>query len=472
MRYCILLMLCLCYCFRSSAQEKKDFFSWSEKKQAKFITGVNDKFQKLNKSIGNNAKKSLDKLERKEARIYRKLAKKDSAKANEMLAASKAKYAELREKLNGDSKRQLKEYFPAYDSLKTGIAFLDQGITGNSPLKEKILQSSTSLNQFGNSMQVANEIKKQLKERKQLLSKQLEQYGLSHQLNNFNKEVFYYQQQLNEYKSLLKDPKKIKQKALAALNNSSAFKEFMKKNSMIAQLFKLPDNYYSTENLATLQTNASVQASLTQRLAGAGADPQQYVNQQINQAQNEMNKLKSKLNKIGSGSSGDIDMPNSFKPNTQKTKSFFQRLEYGSNIQTQKVNSYFPVTTDVALSVGYKMNDKSVIGIGASYRLGLGSGIEHIKFSHEGVGLRSFVDFRLKAGIWATGGYEQNYMQRFQDFRVIRDINLWRQSALLGLTKKLRVKGKASKIQLMYDFFYNRHNVMTQPLIFRVGYNL
>ena len=74
-----------------------------------------------------------------------------------------------------------------------------------------------------------------------------------------------------------------------------------------------------------------------------------------------------------------------FKPNSQKTKSFFERLEFGTNFQTQKASSYFPVTTDFGLSLGYKLNDKSIVGIGLSYKLGWGENWRNIHLSNQGI---------------------------------------------------------------------------------------
>jgi hypothetical protein len=464
-------LVCLGFTLSSLAQEEKDFFSLSEKKQQKFLASVSNKFQRLDEQITERTNKTLDKLQKQEEKLYKKLAKKDSTQAKKMLEESRAKYASLREKLHGESKKQLKEYLPFLDSVKTGFSFLDKAMAADHPLKDKLKQSSGYANQFAGKMQIVNEIKSQLKERKKLLSQQLEQFGLLKEMKKLNKEMFYYQEQLKEYKALLSEKSKIEKKALSLLHNSSAFQAFMKKNSMLAQLFKLPDDYGSPASLAGLQTQASVQSILTQRFAGAGQSPQEYMQQQMNQAQSQLNKLQNKLKKIGGGSSSDLDMPDNFKPNTQKTKSFLKRLEYGTDFQTQKVNSYFPTTTDIALTLGYKLNDKGVIGIGASYKAGLGS-IQHIKFTHEGVGLRGYVDYKLKGSFWITGGYEQNYLQRFNDFRSISDINVWRQSALLGLTKKIKVGKKTSKVQLLYDFYYQKQNIRTQPLVFRVGYNL
>jgi hypothetical protein len=65
-------------------------------------------------------------------------------------------------------------------------------------------------------------------------------------------------------------------------------------------------------------------------------------------------------------------------------------------MQTQKATNYFPVTSDLGLSLGYKLNDKSVIGFGASYKVGMGRAWNHISITSEGAGLRSFVDWKIK----------------------------------------------------------------------------
>jgi hypothetical protein len=195
------------------------------------------------------------------------------------------------------------------------------------------------------------------------------------------------------------------------------------------------------------------------------------VQQNIQAAQTQLSALKDKISKLGGGSGSDADLPD-FKPNQQKTKSFLKRLEYGTNIQTQKSGTYFPTTTDLALSVGYKLNDKSTIGIGASYKLGLGQDIRHIAISHQGMGLRSFADFKLKGNIWISGGGELNYLAAFRNFHILDDFSPWQKSALLGLTKKYKA-GKKLKgnMQLLYDFLWQQQVPRAQPVVFRVGYS-
>lgn len=295
----------------------------------------------------------------------------------------------------------------------------------------------------------ANEIKQIIKERRQQLKEQLEKVGLSKQLKKMNKQVYYYQQQLTEYKSMLKDRKKIEQKAMAELQKLPAFTAFMKKNSQLASLFRLPDSYGTAESLAGLQTRASVQNQIMTRFA-SNVNPQQYIGQQMQTAKAELNKIKDKLNKLGGGSS-DVEMPD-FKPNTQKTKSFLKRIEYGANVQSQKTNSFLPVTSDMVLTGGYKLNDKIVTGIGVSYKLGWGSGINHIKLTNEGVGLRSYADMKLKGSFWISGGYEQNYQKAFGSIVQLKNLDAWQTSGLIGLSKKYKIGKKTNNLQLLWDF--------------------
>lgn len=87
----------------------------------------------------------------------------------------------------------------------------------------------------------------------------------------------------------------------------------------------------------------------------------------MSQAQGQMSAIQAKLNQPGGQSAADMDLPPDFQPNTQKTKTFLKRLEYGANIQFAQGNAYFPSTTNIGLTLGYKINDKSTIGTGLSY---------------------------------------------------------------------------------------------------------
>jgi hypothetical protein len=291
----------------------------------------------------------------------------------------------------------------------------------------------------------------------------------------FNKEAYYYGQQLREYKDMLKDPDKMVQKGLTLLNKLPAFKQFMAQHSELASLFRLPDNYGTPQSLAGLQTRAQVQQQIQTQLASAGPNAQQYLQQNLQAAQAQLNQLKDKVSKLGGGGS-DMDMPD-FKPNNQKTKTFWQRLEYGTNFQSAKSNYFFPTTTDLGLSVGYKINDKSTIGVGASYKMGWGKDIRNISLSTQGMGLRSFLDMKIKGSFYASGGFEYNYQPGVppaDNNGTVIEANDWYKSGLVGLSKVISIKSKffkKTKMQLFWDFLSYQQTPRTQPVKFRVGYN-
>jgi hypothetical protein len=143
-------------------------------------------------------------------------------------------------------------------------------------------------------------------------------------------------------------------------------------------------------------------------------------------------------------------------------------------MQTQSSNYYYPTTTDLGLSLGYRLTDASTVGIGVSVKIGLGSDISHINVAGAGAGLRSFLDIRLKGSFFVSGGMEYNYQQPYHSLTQLRSLNDWQQSGLIGLSKILSVKSKTfkkTKVQLLWDFLSYEQVPQTQPVKFRVGYN-
>jgi hypothetical protein len=161
-----------------------------------------------------------------------------------------------------------------------------------------------------------------------------------------------------------------------------------------------------------------------------------------------------------------------FKPNEMKSKSFLQRLEFGGNMQFARSSQYYPTTSDIAGQVAYKFHKNGSAGLGAAYKLGLGTGFNNIRFSHQGMGLRSFLDWKLKGTFYINGGFEENYNAAFTNTDQLRNIDNWQGSALIGVSKKYKVSSKLKgNIILLYDFLYNQHIPRTDPIKLRLGYN-
>lgn len=436
-------------------------------------------FSRIENKLVAYSERAIAKIKGQESRLLDKLKAKDSFNTKLLFGDQTKQYDRLLQQLKGagsvldKGKMNAQEYIPGLDSLQTSFAFLEKsglGLPGVS-LEQlaSIKAASGQLKKLQADFAAAANIKAFLKTREASLQAELQKFGLSKELKQFNKQAFYYQQQISGIKEMVNDQAKAEKKLLGLLREQPTFKDFMAKNSQLAQLFQLPGSSNEEPGLPDgLQTRLGLEQSLAGKSA-ASVNPQAMIQGEVQKAQAELTKLKDKVNQLGGSGSSDLILP-SFTPNQQKTKSFWKRLEYGLNIQSVKSSRLLPATSDLALTVGYKLSDKSVVGIGAGYKLGWGKGIRDMRLSSEGVSLRSFVDLRLKGSFWITGGYEMNYLQGFTRIDQLKDQTAWQQSGLLGITKKYRLGKKRGNLQLLWDFLSYSQVPVGVPLKFRVGY--
>jgi hypothetical protein len=447
-----------------------------------YLDQVSNKISSADKKISRQTVKALRKFEKLEARLRKKIPAKDAATAKDAFDYSAQKIQELTTEFNNMPYKAITkltgEYNAYIDTLKTSFKFLQQKgekiINQSKKVTDKLSNASSKLNVLEGKMLKAEEIKKYLKERKQQLRQQFEQLGIAKELKKMDKLTFYYNEYLKEYKGILKDRKRLEKKAMALLYSTPLFKNFAEKNSLLASLFRLPGTAAPVPNLgntalAGIQTRASVQQIMQGNIAAGGPNAVTQVRQQIEAGQAALGKLKDKIASYGSA---DAEIP-SFKPNTEKTKGLLKRLEYGANIQFGRASNFLPNGSDVALFLGYKLHTNGAAGVSVAYKLGLGTGWNNIQLTSEGIGIRSYIDWRLKGKVYISGGYEQNYNNRFKNIEQLKTYSTWQSSGLIGLSKKLQIKGnKSVKTCVLFDILYNRHVPVTQPFIFRTAFNL
>lgn len=479
MKLCHWALLCLSLCLiltvPTQAQENRSLADRVLAFPDKLAAGITKKAEATEEKLLQQTEKYLAKLKKQEAKLKKQLAKTDSLKAKELFGDADQFYSKLEEKVKS-KEAALDKFNNVYsghlDSLTTAFKFFEEnklfaqtaGVTDK--YKEVFAQCQSLQKTFNNT----EEIKKYLQQRQQFLKQQLANTPLAKQFRKYQEQVYYYKAQVDEYKQLFEQPDKLTAKVLGLLQDVPAFRNFFNKFSDLAGIFNLPGNDpLGSISLTGLQTRAGLQQEMMQRL-GAGPNMQQVLSQGVADAQSQLNQLKEKLRQIGS-EGGDMDMPD-FKPNQQKTKSLLQRIELGTNMQTVKKTSFFPSTTDFALTAAYRINDKSIAGVGMSYKMGWGQDIRHIALSHQGMGMRSFVDIKIKGGFWISGGGELNYKAQFRDFSILNDYSPWQKSFLLGLSKKYKAGKKLNgNFQLLYDFLWQQQVPRTQPVVWRLGYN-
>jgi len=469
------LSLFLFIALRTSAQ---DTLIISDKLSTKYLGAISKKANELENKLDRKSQSALTNFKKHELKLLQKVKRIDSLAAKNIFSNTTERHKQLEEKLR--SSNSLSQYIPRLDTISTSLKFLQQNaecVKHVKDAKEKLADASKKLSDFKDKLKNAEDIKQFLRERRQYLKEQLEKFGFTKELKKINKEVYYYSEQIKEYKELFKDPAKAERKAIELLSKTKLFQDFMRKNSLLASLFRMPGDPNDPAfraNLAGLQTRAQVSSLIQNQLAAGGTGSQQAFQQNIQQARTQLQQVKEKINNWGGGSSDDI-MPEGFKPNDQKTKSLWKRIELGTNIQSQRATNFYPITTDIGISVGYKLNDKSIFGFGGSYKLGWGKGWNNIHITHQGIGLRSFVDLKLKGSIWISGGYEQNYKTEIRNIDQLKDRSAWQQSGLLGISKTLPEKSKffkSTKTQLLWDFLSYRQVPRSQAILFRLGYNI
>jgi hypothetical protein len=449
---------------------------------SRLLGRIQSKAAKLNSQLTDQTERYLQKMARREAALQKKIARVDSAGAQRLFSGSAQQYAALQQQMRvdtGGKDHSFSGTYPAYlDSLQGSAKFLQQnpqlvGSGGQAPLQG----AATQLQTLQGKMMDADAAQAFVQQRKHLLAQYLAQHSnlqgvLGSSYAGMNQQAYYYSQQLRQYKEMWTDPDALEQKALALLNRLPAFQTFMKNNSMLGGLFNVPGSYGSSQALSGLQTKDQIAQLVQGQVSSGGAGGDAALQGSLQSAESQLDGYKSRLSQLGAGN-GNMDVPD-FKPNDQKTKTFWKRLQYGTDFQTTRNNYMFPMTTDFGLSIAYKLGRGNLVGVGASYKLGWGNGIQHIAFSNQGVGLRSFVQIKIKGSFSATGGFEYNYNTPFTAYQQLKVIQDWTRSGLVGVTKTLAVKNRVFKnttLSLLWDFLSYQQVPKTPPFLFRIGYN-
>ena len=437
-------------------------FGLFQKKAAQAEAGLNKKTDRY-----------LARLQRREEKLRRKLWKKDSVAAKALFPDVAGTYGKLK-----SSAASLDKYGANYsghlDSLATSLKFLQKGNLSTNPELKKTLDQYASLQK---QLNASEQIKKQLAQREQMLKEQFGRLGMVKELRHYQKELYYYRAQVQSYKQAFEDPSKLEAKLLEVLSKLPQFKSFFRNNSLLGSLFSIPgsgDPGMATASLAGLQTRAMISQSLADRY-GSSSQVTDQLRGNLQAAQGQLSALKAKMSSLTQGSYGNTasgDIP-SFKPNSQKTKPFLQRLEWGANMQSQKARYFFPVTSDIGLALGYKINDGFSAGIGLSYKVGWGRNWGNINVTHQGIGLRSYVDYKIKGALYLSGGYEINYRSAFKTIDQLKDYSAWQRSGLVGVSKKYTVSKKLKgSMKLLWDFLSYSQVPATQAILFRIEYSL
>ncbi len=453
---------------------KEDVFIYQ-----KYTRAIDSKSEDIDVKLTKQTNKIIKKFQKQEAKIKKLLSSKDSLSSKDLFYDNEQYLEKLQNEFNGlfdDGINNVRNEYNAYlDTLNLSLKFLQtkgvQIANETGKISNKLNSITSRVNILDKRFAKADEIKKYLRDRTYMLKQHLDKYQLSNKITSIRKEIYYYDAYIKEYKEIFNHPEKIEQKIISLLHKIPIFQKFVQKNSMLASLFNLPgggNDVNIAVNIEGLQTRASVQKLIQATVTTAGPNGLQAIQGQVQQAKNALDKIKDKIAKYGAE---DVDIPD-MKINEQKTKNFLRRIEIGTNMQFAQSSNFYPASADLGLSLGYKFNSQGSLGVGLSCKIGLGTGFNNIRLTSEGVGLRSYIDWKLKGKFYISGGYEKNYKNRFNSIQELKNYSAWQESGLIGVSRQITMGRKKGKIQLWYDFLCYSHLPVTQPLIYRISYNI
>lgn len=442
----------------------------------KLLTALDGNATKMQQKLTTSTQKFLRRIARREKKMWEKLYKTDTAKGQHMAVFTDSTYAAFNKKMQAGGDNAINPFSNVYssklDSLKTAVTFLEQnGATEKSVAAQQQCQALLAkYNSLQDKFNQTETINQYLTERKEAFNQYLSNAESMIAYKKLQQDIYYYRKQITQYKEVWEDPSKMERQLTELLGKIPQFRQFFDRYSDLGAVFQLPGNSTAQAPANGMQTRAVIDQFIQQN-RGTSQNIQSQLQTSLPDPRDQLQAMKDRLTSLGQ--SKGAEPQTDFKPNQQRTKSFLRRLEYGTSIQSVKSNYFFPATTDIGLSVGYKLNDKGVIGVGGSGKLGWGKNIQHIAVTGEGMSLRSFLDVKLKGSFWLSGGWEYNYQQPFTTDQDLKDVNNWKNSGLLGLTKTLALRSKGFKkyrIQILYDFLHQQ-TPYTAPVKCRVGYS-
>jgi hypothetical protein len=294
--------------------------------------------------------------------------------------------------------------------------------------------------------------------------------------NEWRAEVNICKLQFFNWKEALQDSKKMEREVLALLNKLPAFRDFMSRNSELARLFGPvggAGNAPAGQALPGLQSIQSISQELQLRFGSEMVQGGSLLQQQLQAGMDQLGQtqasdisgiipgmnlpVESNSSLIGEAGGGVVS-PAQKEATELKAKPFGKRFEFGWNLQSAMRLQNFPAVRDMGLNLGYKLNPRSVIGVGVAYKFALGESWKNIEWTHEGVGLRSYLDWRLTEaggrifkGLWLTGGFEMNYWSRIAGNVQWKEL-AWRPAGIIGLTKAIPGKKQNGKFQVLFNY--------------------
>lgn len=181
-------------------------------------------------------------------------------------------------------------------------------------------------------------------------------------------------------------------------------------------------------------------------------------------ATDEVAELKEKFSEVT-----DLnDLSSAKKNNSLKGKPAKNRIVYGSTFQIHIVGK---TKIDLSPELGYRLNSRSEVGIGGTYRLFGNIDDPSLTINKPVVmGYRGYFERKLINNLYVHGEFESLKSMRHKTGEE-REV-LWYNSFLAGLERRFDMSGRLQgQAQVLYNFNSRNNPLYGSPWVFRVGFS-
>jgi hypothetical protein len=451
----------------------------------------------------------LRRLKRKEAKLMKKLAAKDSVlfQRYQELPLTYDSIATLSKDTVAQQKKTGRRN-ATIDSLKGIQQFIQKqssklNATGN--LAGTNLPGgdhASKLNELQSRLNAEQQVKDLIQQRSNALEQLTGRKNIAG-LKSIQKDVYYAREKMKAWKELADDPDEAEEKAMEYLQGVEGFDSYINTNK---SAFGGLGNNASASDLQNMgyQTKGQVNKMLQEKFGNNLQAVQQSMGEQVQQFSEKLNGVTDKVKeaknavteakqrvaeaKAAKDKLKHIEKP-TFTKNPERGKPFWQRLETQYNFQTTRAipDGLRPAMVELGASVAFKHTPKLSYGIGLAASAGLGQDWQHIRLSYEGLSARVYADWLLLYGFSAQAGYERifrpgnrlylqentptNNPQPQRDDNALKQaFSGQQQSAYVGIMKRYRINSKWSGTFLVgYNLLWQENDLRT-PFMIRFGW--
>jgi len=469
-------------------------------------TSALDKYLKRSEGI---QQRLLRRLKKKEAKMMKKLAAKDSIlyqryqelplTYDSIATLSKDTMALQRKagKRNGtiDSLKGIQQFIQKQNNRLNAVSKLSGTNLPGGDYSSKITELQSRLN-------AEQQVRDLIQQRSNALEQLIGEKNIAG-LQSIQRDVYYVREKVKAGKTLADDPDEAEEKAMEYLQGIEGFDRYLNKNN---SGFGGLGNSATAADLQNLgyQTKGQMKQLLQEKFGGNLQAVQQSMGEQVQQFSEKLNGVTDKVHEAKTAANEakqtiaeakaakdklkHIEKP-AFTKNPERGKPFWQRLKTGYNFQTTRAtpDGLRPAMFELGASVAFKHTPKLSYGIGVAASIGLGQDWQHLRLSYEGVSASIYADWLLLYGFSAQAGYERifrpdnrpylqentsnNNLQPQKDDNALKQaFGGHQQAAYVGIMKRYKINSKWNGTFLIgYNILWKENNLRS-PFLIRLGW--